>query len=474
MRGLCFSGPVCMGFRQIGVVMSRSGFACLGFAAWAFSLCTFVGQANEPTPKGGPPTFTKDVALILQQRCQGCHRRDQIGPFVLETYEQTRKRAADIAAVAEERSMPPWKPTAGVGPKLKHDRSLPAAEIAVLKAWAVAGAPRGEPQHMPSPARFPDGWTLGEPDLMLELAEDFKVPASGPDIYRCFVIPTDLPRDALISAVECRPGNRRVTHHILVYVDTHGYGRERDAAEPGPGYTSFSGPGVEISGDLGGWAAGNEAVHLPDGIGRSLPSRADVILQIHYHPDGKPEVDRTRLGIHFSRKPVKRTLQWANASNYDFRLSPGNRNVEVKATWYVPVDVEALAVTPHMHQLGRDFHMSVTYPNGHKQDLIHIADWDPTWQSTYSFEKPIRLPRGSIVKVLAHYDNSPHSRNPHTPPKLVKWGPEVTDEMCVGYIGVVKEGQDLTRTGEKDDLFEILAKQFQRNRLREQLNARRP
>ncbi len=462
-----------MRFRHVEVAERRSKFARLAFAAWVLWLCTPVAQGQGPAREDWSPTFTRDVAPILQQRCQGCHRRDQIGPFVLETYEQARKRAVDIAAVAQDRSMPPWKPTAGVGPKLKHDRSMPAGEIAVLTAWAHAGAPRGELGHMPLPARFVDGWALGEPDLVLEIAEDFKVPASGPDIYRCFVIATDLPRDVLVSAVECRPGNRRVVHHVIAYLDTHGYGRERDAAEAGPGYISFSGPGVEITGDLGGWAAGNEAVHLPDGIGRSLPSRADVILQIHYHPSGKPEVDRTRLGIHFARKPVKRTLQWANASNYDFRLKPGNPNTEVKATWYVPVDVDALAVTPHMHQLGRDFHMSVTFPNGRKQDLIHIAEWDPSWQNSYSFVKPVRLPRGSVVNVLAHYDNSAHARNPHRPPKLVKCGPEVTDEMCVGYIGVVKAGQDLTRPGEKDDLFDILLKQYNKNRQRDQLNARR-
>ena len=323
--------------------------------------------------------------------------------------------------MAADLSMPPWKPTAGVGPKLKHDRSLTAKEIAVLEAWADAGAPRGEPAHMPAPARFPEGWALGPPDLVLEMAEDFRVPASGPDIYRCFVIPTDLPRDVSISAVEYRPGNRRVVHHMMAFVDTHAYGRHRDTAEPGPGYISYSGPGIEIAGDLGGWAAGNEAMHLPDGIGRSLPRRADVILQVHYHPNGKPEVDRTRLGLHFARKPVKRMLEWANVSNSTFKLSPGNANVEVRATWFVPVDLEAIALAPHMHQLGREFRMSVTYPNGRNQDLLHIADWDPSWQNTYSFEQPIRLPKGSVVKIVAHYDNSPHAQPPPTAPTRQAW-----------------------------------------------------
>jgi hypothetical protein len=416
--------------------------------------------AKEPARKASPPTYTKDVLPILQRRCQNCHRRDQVGPFSLETYEQARKRASDIAAVAGDRSMPPWKPVAGVGPKLKHDPSLTAAEVDVLDAWAEAGAPKGEARHTPPDRKFLEGWALGTPDLVLEMGEDFTVPASGPDLYRCFVIPTNLRRDAFISAVEFRPGNRRVVHHFMAFLDTSGAGRLRDDLDPGPGYTSYSGPGVEVEGDLGGWAAGNTPHHLPDGIGRPVPAFSDVILQVHYHPSGKPEADRSRLAIYFCKKPVKQTLHWANATNSTFRLLPGKPDNEVKATWNVPVDVEALGVTPHMHQLGREFRMSVTFPGGRTQDLLHIDSWDPSWQNTYYFERRVFLPKGSIVKVIAHFDNSAHPRNPHSPPKLVKWGPEVSDEMLVGYIGVVKKGQDLTRPGEKDDLFEILTKQY--------------
>jgi hypothetical protein len=171
---------------------------------------------------------------------------------------------------------------------------------------------------------------------------------------------------------------------------------------------------------------------------------------------------------------VKQTLHWANATNRFFRLQPNNANIEVKATWNVPVDVEAVAVTPHMHQLGREFRMSVTFPGGRSQDLLHIDSWDPNWQNTYFFEDRITLPKGSIVKVVARFDNSAHPRNPHRPPQLVTWGPEVTDEMCVGYIGVVKKGQNLTRPAEKDDLFEILAQQHYRTMRREQTaNTRR-
>ncbi len=419
-------------------------------------------------PGAGPPTYTRDVAPILRARCGECHRAGQVAPFTLDNFEQARKRAADIASVVEERSMPPWKPAPGFGPKLKHDRSLGRDEIALIRAWADAGAPRGAGPDPSPDVRAGDGWKLGNPDLVLEPSEDFTIPASGPDLYRCFVIPTDLPDDVYVSAVEYRPGNRRVVHHLMAFVEVAGQGRRRDQAEPGPGYTSYSGAGVEIVGDLGGWAPGNEPGHLPEGVGRSLPRRADVILQVHYHPDGKPEVDRTRIGLHFSRKPVRRTLQWKGVMSCDIRLEPGEPDTTVKASWMVPVDVEALAVSPHMHQLGREMRMTATLPGGKIVDLIEVRDWDPGWQGTYTFEKPVPLPKGTMVKVVARFDNSAHPRNPHSPPKVVKWGHGSTDEMCVGYIAVVKSRQDLTRPGEKDDLFGIFNDQYLRNLRREQ------
>jgi hypothetical protein len=412
-------------------------------------------------PKKPAPTFTKDVASILQSKCQNCHRRHQVGPFALETYEQARKRAHDIAAVTEGRSMPPWKPTAGVGPKLKHDQSLTHAEIAILTAWADAGAPRGDLKDLPPPPRFAEGWKLGPPDLILEPAEGIAIPTSGPDIYRCVVLPTNLTRDAYLEAVDYAAGEKAAVHHLIAYIDQSGQGRQLDEEAPGPGYASRSGPGFDAP-ELSFWTAGSEPHRLPEGIGIHIPRQSDIILQIHYHPSGKAGVDKTRVGLYFARKPVKQALHWNNATSYDFQLPAGAKNVEVKARWFVPVDVEVLAVSPHMHLLGHDMHMSVRLPNGTRQNLIEIADWDPSWQSAYYFQKPIPLVAGSVVNVVAHFDNSAHSRNPNQPPKLVKVGPNFDDEMCVGYIAVVKKGQDLTAAGARDDLFDIFIKQRDR------------
>jgi hypothetical protein len=449
--------------RDGGAGRRWSGPLRFGLAAWIAWLVTPAIMGKEPAAAKAPPTYTRDVAPILHRSCLNCHRRHQVGPFALETYEQARKRASDIASVATDRLMPPWKPAPGVGPKLKHDQSLSAGDIAILEAWAEAGAPEGDPKDLPSAPQFAEGWKLGPPDLVLEPAESFKMPASGPDTYRCFVIPTNLTRDTYISAIDILPGNARVVHHINAFLDTSGAARKKDEAEPGPGYTSFSGPGIESYEDLTFWAAGHEATHLPPGIGQRLPSQSDVILQIHYHPSGKREVDRTRIGVYFSREPVKQALHWSTASNSEFQLPAGDANVEVKASWYIPTDLEVIAVSPHMHLLGRDMRMSVTYPNGRKADLIHIPVWDSSWQSSYYFQKPIPLPQGSILRVIAHFDNSAHSRNPNQPPKSVKWGYGANDEMCEGFIAVVKKGQDLTLPRATDDLAEIFGKQRYRN-----------
>jgi hypothetical protein len=416
-----------------------------------------------PEPRGAEAniTFCKDIAPILQKNCQECHRRGQVGPFPLETYEQARKRANDLAAVAEDRSMPPWKAARNIGVKFKHDRSLSDQDISRIISWAESGAPEGSPEDLPPAPEFSNDWGLdGGPDLVVETGVDFEVPASGSDIYRCFVVPTNLAKDMYVSGIEYRPGNRRVVHHILAYVETKGEARKKDASEPGPGYTCFSGPGIEIQGDLGGWAPGSQPTQLPDGIGRALPRGADIVIQVHYHPSGKPEVDRTRIGLRFSRKPVRQVLHWNAALNREMKLAPGDSRAEVRAEWKAPVDVVAHAVAPHMHLLGKDMTMSLTFPDGRTQDLIRIDDWDFNWQYTYYFEKPIELPAGTVLRVLAHYDNSEGNlRNPNHPPKEVGWGEATTDEMCIGFIALTKKGQDLTRPGEKDDLLDIFKSQ---------------
>jgi hypothetical protein len=429
--------------------------------------CPIPGRAGADAE--GSVTYARDVAPILNKHCRECHRKGQIGPFPLEDYAQASKRAADLLDVVERRIMPPWKPTPGFGQAFLHDRSMGPEEVATLAAWVDADAPEGDPADLPAPPTFQDDWKLGKPDLIVELPEDFAIPATGGDIYRCFVIPTDLPEDKYIAGIEYRPGNPRVVHHILGYVDTSGEARKRDAAEDGAGYTCFGGPQIDPAQDLGGWAPGAEPGLLPEGIGRSLPKGGDVVIQVHYHPNGKPETDRSRVGLYFATKPTKKTFHWWVALNQRFVLQPDDpKTWEVPAqTLPLPVDVEVLALAPHMHLLGKDMEMWAEVPTGEgdqtkRIDLIKIDDWDFQWQNQYYLAEPITLPKGSVVKLISHFDNSADNpRNPSKPPKPVGWGEATTDEMCIGFFGIVKKDQDLTRPGEKDDLIDILEQQVQ-------------
>ena len=414
-----------------------------------------------PTPPDAVPlSYTRDVAPILRSNCVSCHRPGQVGPFALETYEQARKRAADIVTVTTERQMPPWKPAPDFGPALKHSKALTGDEIATLARWAEAGAAEGKADDLGPAPVFNNDWALGTPDLVVQTPEDFVIPAQGSDIYRCFVIPTDLPDDKYISAIEYHPGNRKIVHHVLGYVDVSGGARVRDEREAGPGYMCFSGPGVPTVGDLGGWAPGVEPSFLPDGVGRSLPKKADMVIQVHYHPSGKPETDRTTVGLYFSKKPIRQILHWNAALNIGMKIPAGEANTEVKATWEVPVDVTAMGIAPHMHLLGHDMTMTATLPDGKTLDLIRINDWDFDWQNNYWFDRPVELPKGSILRVVAHFDNSTgNPRNPKNPPVEVRWGEGTADEMCIGFLAMTRKGQDLTRPGERDDLGAIFRKQ---------------
>ncbi len=184
-------------------------------------------------------------------------------------------------------------------------------------------------------------------------------------------------------------GSHQIVHHILAYIDTTGEGRKLDAADPGPGYATYGGPGVEIADELDSWTPGNKPIRLPDGISRPLPSKCDVIIQVHYRTSGKAEKDRTRIGFYLARKPVKQSYHWANVTAFKFSIPPNVPDYEVKATWFVPLDVELMSMMPHMHQIGRDFRITLTLPTGKTRDLIHISDWDPGWQDTYYLETPM-------------------------------------------------------------------------------------
>lgn len=395
---------------------------------------------ERPAPVAVGPrenvTFSKQVVRVFQQHCQACHRPGEVAPFSLMTYRDAFARRDDIADVVRSRYMPPWKAVPGHG-EFADVRRLSEADIALIARWVTGGAPEGDGRDLPAPRTFPSGWTLGTPSAVVAMEEPFTVPPRTRDVYRCFSVPLSLPAEGrFIRAAEVRPGNRKIVHHVLTFLDLTGRSLELDRAEPGPGYTCFGGPGFDSAGGLGGWAPGYPGIEMPAGVAWGVPPRARLVVQIHYNnPGDTPETDLTRLGLHFTAGPFDRRLHGLLASAWGFSIPAGAPRTLVKATTSVTEDLEAIAVHAHMHLIGREMTVTARLPDGRLEPLLRIDDWDFDWQLLYYFKRPVALPAGTRIEAECVYDNSAaNPRNPSKPPRLVTSGFETTDEMCQARV----------------------------------------
>lgn len=389
-----------------------------------------------PSLFAAAPTYNRDIAPILDSQCALCHRPGEVAPFPLLTFQDAAKRAALIATVAAKGLMPPWKPEPGFG-KFQHERRLTPEQIALLDAWAKAGAPAGDPKDRPPLPSFTEGWQGGEPDLILKTGNGFTVPADGNDRFQCFVLPLNIEKDSYIRTAEFRPGNRRVVHHGVIYVDETGTARRLAASSPDGSYPCFGGPRVASTGLLAGWAPGT--ITEPGDPELSIPVKkgTDLVVQIHYHPSGKPETDISSIGVSFSGPPSRgRTSLIMVDTNLD--IPPGDPHYVVRSSLTLPRDVNIAGIFPHAHWLCKDMLVDAHLPDGETVHLIRIEDWDFNWQGGYRYEKPVHLPQGTRVELQYTYDNSAQNpRNPSNPPARVRFGEQTTDEMAVAFLTVV-------------------------------------
>lgn len=390
------------------------------------------------------PTFARDVAPIIFNNCSECHRPGEVAPFSLLTYEDAAKRAEQLAEVASSGLMPPWKAEAGFG-HFKGERRISPAQRQTLAAWAAAGAPEGNAADLPKPPEFAQGWRLGEPDLVLEMPEPFEIPAEVPDhggnVYRWFPLELNLPENQLLSAYEFRAGNARVVHHAIMFLDTSGAVKMLDRRDPGPGYDNFGGPGFLPTGFVGSWSPGVTPLRLPEGTGIHLFKRATIALQMHYYATGKPEADRSRVGLHFVKAPGAQHVTSVPVMNADFEIPADAAHHRVTADIVLPVDVQLIGLVPHMHYLGKEMRLVANLPDGGEPiQLIWVKDWDFNWQDHYQFSEPIKLPKGTQLFVEAWYDNtSGNPKNPHLPVRTVGYGSGSGDEMCLMGVQVAVE-----------------------------------
>ena len=359
-----------------------------------------------------------------------------MAPFPLLTYRDAAKRAGLIAMVTQKRYMPPWKPEPGYG-NFDHVRRLTDEQIALIQQWAATGAQEGDAADKPAVPTFASGWQAGEPDQVLKMSAPYEIAADGPDQFRCFVLPMNLTKQAYISGAEFRPGNPKVVHHALIFLDSTGTSRKLAAASGGGGYPCFGGVGFAGAGLLMGWAPGYTPLPAEPALSQTVQPGAAVVIQVHYHPSGKPEEDQSSIGLKFSGPPTKGRALLLVMNRY-LDIPAGESHYVVKGSITVPQDAELWGITPHAHYLATDMKINARLPDGSVIPLIWIKDWDFNWQGQYRYKEPIKLPKGTKIELEYVYDNSENNpHNPSHPPVRVRFGEQTKDEMALAFLGIV-------------------------------------
>lgn len=406
-----------------------------------FLALTFAARAVQA---GDSVTFNNQIAPIIYQNCSSCHRPGEAAPFSLLSYADVRRNGKTLGKVVASHRMPPWK-AEPASYAYRDERRLTAQQIALIQSWVAEGMPEGDSSPRPAPPKFTSGWQLGEPDLVIEMPAGFHVPADGPDIYRNIPVQLGLAEDKWITAIDMKPSARAVVHHVLYFADASGHAHERPAQGAEPGYRGMR-AGRQVL-PLGGWAVGAQPHFLPNGLALKVPAGSDFIVQYHFHPTGKPEVEKSRIGFYFAKKVPERNItriqlppHYSLFSGLD--IPAGEKDFVLRDSYTLPVAVDGVGVSAHAHYLATQMNMTATLPDGQVKTLLLIKDWDFAWQDQYFFKEFVPLPKGTTLSAEIHWDNSadnPH--NPSSPPIHVEWGEESKDEMGSISLVAVPQGQ---------------------------------
>ncbi|PYT11950.1 MAG: thiol-disulfide isomerase [Acidobacteria bacterium] len=370
-------------------------------------------------------TFSKDVAPIVFQRCAGCHRPGEVAPMPLNTYKEVRPWAKAIKERVVARTMPPWLADPEHG-SFRNDRRLSQSEIDTIVNWVAAGAPEGDPRELPALPEFERGWQIGKPDMIVDIGEDFDVPAGGVVPYKYFRVATNFTEDKWIEAAEVRPGNRGAVHHVIVFV-----------SEPG----KPAGIGGEGGSLLAGYAPGEPPLRLQPGTAKLVKAGSQFTFQVHYTPNGTSYKDRSYVGLRFAKGPVQNRALTGRALNFGFRIPAGDPNYEVKSSWTAQNEVRLVGLMPHMHLRGKDFKYTVSYPDCRQEVILSVPKYNFNWQLTYEMKDPLVLPKGARIDCLAHFDNSRNNPYNPDPAKEVRWGDQTWEEMMIGWFTYVVPAQ---------------------------------
>ena len=407
-----------------------------------------------------PVTFHKEVEPILQRNCQSCHRPGQAGPMSFLSYESARPWAKAMKGAVATRKMPPWFADPQYG-HFVNDRSLKQADIDTIAKWADSGAPEGNPKDAPVALKWPaDGWEI-QPDVVMN-GPEYRVPAKPKsDVieWTYVTLPSGFKEDTWVTSMEIRPSEPAVTHHICLYFKPHTEAtqyntpvwadRPRDekgrtpAAEAG-----LTGKGLPESVLKG--ATGPEGCYVPGQFtqdyrqfhsAKLIKAGTDIVFQLHYTPNGKDVVDRPRVAFTVAKAPAERTYVTigtsAPSAAKDFAIPPNNPNWEsppMEAEFLQ--DVELVSMFPHMHMRGKDMTYELTYPTGEKQTILSVPRYDFNWQLGYDVAQPVKIPKGTRLKVTAHFDNSVNNKFNPDPNQTVYYGDMTWEEMMFPFFSV--------------------------------------
>ena len=343
--------------------------------------------------------------------------------------------------------MPPWKAEAG-SYAFKDERRLKDGEIALIQTWVKQGMPEGD-NAAPAPPKFASGWMLGEPDLIVEMPAAYHVPADGPDIYRNIAVPLGFAEDKWITAIDMKPSARSVVHHVLYFADPKGKAHDRPQQGQEPGFSGMRPGGAEAE-PLGGWAVGAQPHLLPEGLALPVSKGSDLVIQYHFHPNGKPAIEKSIVGFYFAKKAPERTLTavqlpptYSLFSGLD--IPAGEKDFVIRDSYTLPVALDAVSIGAHAHYIAKQLKMTATLPTGEVKTLLWIKDWDFSWQDRYFFDQFVPLPKGTRLDAEVHWDNTTDNpRNPSAPPIRVQWGEQSKDEMgSLTLVGVPHDEADL-------------------------------
>jgi mono/diheme cytochrome c family protein len=441
-------------------------------AVAAIAVAFGAAEASGPRSSERTVTFNKDIAPILFKSCAECHRPGEAAPFSVLSYKDVRPWARSIKEKVVSRQMPPWHADPHVG-KWANDPRLTQAQVEAIAAWVDGGAVEGNAKDLPPAPHFVQGWSIGTPDAIIEMPEDYTVEASGPDEYQYFDVPTNFKEDKYVQMAEARPGNRKVVHHIIAFVVPPGQPslnmvpkEKRSAALEGslkntpfyrdgflirmkkdqPVYNDGSDVPANLKGFnavddfLTAYAPGSDYGEWQPGTAKRIPAGASIRFQVHYSKvAGSVQKDRSMVGLVFAKQPPEKLMRTRAVANVFFEIPPNTDRHKVTAEWKPSLDITLYSLMPHMHYRGAAMEYKVFYPDGRSEVLLNVPAYSFNWQLAYRPQSPIHIPAGSKIQVTGYFDNSTRNKFNPDPNQAVRQGEPTYDEMMMGFMDYTAE-----------------------------------